>query len=105
MVNTVRGCDYAILVSEPTPFGLHDLSAAVDTLKILGVPCGVIINRYEEGEDLIDEACRKWGVDVLLRIPLCRKIAEGYSQGKTLLQTIPELRSQFKAVLERIGVK
>lgn len=105
MVNTARGCDYVILVSEPTPFGLHDLSAAVDTLKILGVPCGVIINRYEPGENLIDDACKKWGVGVLLRIPLCRKIAEGYSQGKTLLQTAPELRTRFADVLKRIGVK
>lgn len=103
MVTTVRGCDYVILVTEPTPFGLHDLAGAAATLKTLGIACGVIINRAEEGNFSADEYCHANNIDILMKIPFSRKIAEGYASGRTLLRTVPELKSKFAEVLAGLG--
>lgn len=103
MVNSVRDCDYVILVTEPTPFGLHDLGGAVETLKTMGLKCGVIINRSGENDRIAENFCRENHIDILMKIPFSRTIAEGYAAGKTLLQTVPELKGQFAAVLQRLG--
>lgn len=103
MVNTVRDCDYVILVTEPTPFGLHDLAGAVATLKTMQLKCGVIINRAEKNNPEAEEYCRKNNIDILMKIPFSRHIAEGYASGKTLLQSVPELKGQFEKLLQRLG--
>lgn len=103
MVNTVRGCDYVILVTEPTPFGLHDLAGAAATLKTMQIPCGVIVNRAEEKNSIISDFCRKENLELLLQIPFDRKIAEGYAAGKTLLQTAPELQDALARMLAGLG--
>lgn len=100
MVNTVRNCDHVILVTEPTPFGLHDLQAAVETLRTMGVPCGVIVNRYDGTDTIPGDCCRANGIPILMRIPFSRKIAEGCAAGKTLLQSAPELKNEFIAMLK-----
>lgn len=102
MVNTVRDCDYVILVTEPTPFGLHDLSGAVDTLKTMDIPCGVIINRAEKDNSVTEIFCRENSIDILMKIPFSRKIAEGYASGKTLLQSMPELKTIFTGMLNKL---
>jgi len=104
MVTTVRGCDYVILVTEPTPFGLHDLTLAVHTLSLLQIPCGIILNRAGGKSDhLIENYCRETSISILLKIPFSRPLAEGYAQGKRLLQVMPELRNEFQKIWERIG--
>ncbi len=103
MVNTVRDCDYVILVTEPTPFGLHDLAGAVATLKTMNLPCGVIVNRSEPGNHLADDYCRENHIDILMKIPFSRPIAEGYASGKTLLRTVPELKEEFVCMLKKLG--
>ncbi len=103
MVNTVRDCDYVILVTEPTPFGLHDLAGAVATLKTMQLKCGAIINRAEENNPEAEEYCRENNIDILMKIPFSRHIAEGYASGKTLLQSVPELKGQFEKLLQRLG--
>ena len=105
MVNTVRDCDYVLLVTEPTPFGLHDLAGAAATLKTLGLPCGVIVNRWEENNSLAEDYCRENQLDLLMKIPFSRRIAEGYASGRTLLQTMPELKQEFAVMLAGLGAK
>lgn len=105
MVNTVRDCDYVILVTEPTPFGLHDLAGAAATLNTMDIPCGVIINRADENNHSADEYCGANGIDILMKIPFSRQIAGGYASGRTLLQTMPELRTKFADMLAGLGAK
>lgn len=104
MVTTVRGCDYVVLVTEPTPFGLHDLNLAVLTLKMLQIPCGVILNRATETDDsLIETYCQEKGLDLLLKIPYSCQVAEGYSRGLPLLTILPELRAKIMQLRLKIG--
>jgi MinD superfamily P-loop ATPase len=97
--------DYCILVTEPTPFGLHDLRMAMDLTEELGVPYGVIINRSGPYDHLIEEECQRRMRPILLKIPFNRKIAEAYSQGKCLVDALPEWKPAFVSLFEDIQEK
>jgi len=102
VVSSLQGSDFVLLVTEPTPFGLHDLKLAVQVAQELKIPAGVIINReglvYPELEDF----CQSHRLPVLFRIPLDRDIAEGIAQGKTLLDVKPGYKSEFLRVYQEI---
>ncbi len=98
----VRGADVALLVTEPTPFGLHDLELAVEALGRLGLPLGVVVNRAGSGDHRVHELCAAKGVPVLLEIPHDRRIAEAYSRGEVPVATLPELRPGFELLWQRL---
>ena len=102
MVETVKGADFVLLVTEPTPSGLHDLELAVEAVRELEIPQGVIINRVGVGDDRVDDFCRREGIPVLLRIPFQRDIAEGLARGKPLLGLRPQLKAQLKDMMDDI---
>lgn len=102
MVAAVEGADYVLLVTEPTPFGLHDLDLAVATLNQMSVPFGVVINRSDAGDDGVEKYCREKNIQVWMRIPMNRRIAEVYSTGGTLLDAVPELAPPLREMLEKI---
>lgn len=102
VVESVRNCDYCLLVTEPTPFGLHDLALAVETVRQLGVPCGVIINRAVSGETRVHDFCQREKIPVLLEIPLDREIAKLYSEGITLAAGKPEWQADFTGLYNKI---
>ncbi len=91
MIEAVRDTDYVILVSEPTPFGLHDLLLAIEAVKELKLPLGVVINRYGSGNNALEQYCLSKGIPVIARIPHSWKIARAYSQGKLFYNLFPEL--------------
>lgn len=90
-VTAVRGCDVALLVTEPTPFGLHDLKLAVETLRELKVPFAVAVNRSNGKQNRISEFCEKESIPLLLQVPENRRVAEAYSRGEILTSVMPEL--------------
>jgi MinD superfamily P-loop ATPase len=96
VIETVRGSDYCILVTEPTPFGLHDLQLAVATVRELHVPFGVIINCAGIGDDAVEVYCSSESIPLLMKIPWDRRIAEGYSRGEPVVAVSPELKQQFQ---------
>ncbi len=102
VVETVRGSDYLLLVTEPTPFGLHDLRLAVQVADELGIPAGVIINRENGPYPALDEFCANNNLQVLLRIPFERVIAEGVAQGKTLVEIHPRYTDVFRKMIQQI---
>ncbi len=102
MVEVVRDADYCILVTEPTPFGLHDLKLAVKVVRILGKPFSVLINKAMDNSTLIDRYCRQEKIPVVLHIPYSMELAKGYSQGKPAVHVLPELKSQLNSILIRI---
>ncbi len=102
-VESINDADYVILVTEPTPFGLHDLKLAVTVLKNFNIPGGVIINRSDLGDDRVLRYCESENIPVLLEIPFQRDIAEGYARGKNLVETVPELRTIFSDLLTNIA--
>jgi MinD superfamily P-loop ATPase len=104
VVETMRGSDFLLLVTEPTPFGLHDLRLAVQVGLEMGIPTGVIINRENGHYPALDEFSSDNHLAVLLRIPFERVIAEGVAQGKTLVEIHPEYRDLFREVFNEVAV-
>lgn len=102
VVEAVKGSDFCLLVTEPTPFGLHDLSLAVEVVRKLQIPCGVIINRVGVGDETVERYCLEEEIPVLLRIPLDREIATLYSKGIPLIQGMPEWRDAFVMLFQDI---
>jgi MinD superfamily P-loop ATPase len=101
-VEAMRGADYLLLVTEPTPFGLHDLKLAVETIRELGMPHGVLVNRSDLGNDEVKKYCAREQIDILLEIPFDRKLAEAYSRGEMAVKALPEYKKRFTDLFERI---
>jgi MinD superfamily P-loop ATPase len=102
VVETMRGSDYLILVSEPTPFGLHDLRLAAQVAEELDLPVGVVVNRETGAYPPMDGYLADHSLPVLLRIPFERVIAEGVAQGRTLIDIHPEYAGSFRAMYRQI---
>lgn len=102
VIATVRGSDFVVLVTEPTPFGLHDLRLAVDMLRELSIPFGVVVNRMGAGDDRVHRFCREEDIPILLEIPDDRRIAEAYSRGGLVVDALPEYASHFTTLLWNI---
>lgn len=102
MVETINNVDYILLVTEATPFGLHDLKLAVAVLRKLGKPCGVIINKSDLGDKSTLNWCRNENLTVHLQIPFDRDIAAEYASGTPLLTHHPELKDSFTSLLTEI---
>jgi MinD superfamily P-loop ATPase len=102
VVETMEGSDYIILVTEPTPFGLHDLAMAVEVVKKLEIPHGVIINRTGIGDTKVSDYCKAKNIPILMEIPFDRKIAELYSQGVPFVHRYSEWSVKFKQLFNTI---
>jgi MinD superfamily P-loop ATPase len=101
-VETVRGSDFCVLVTEPTPFGLHDLKIAVQVLRSMAVPLGVVVNRAGLGDRKVYDYCRTEGIRVMMEIPYQRKIAELYSRGIPFTIEMPEWTTKFHELYDQI---
>jgi len=98
VIEAVRGSDFVLLVTEPTPFGLHDLRLAVELVRRLDLPCGVVINRDGIGDDGVEQYCLAEEIPILQRIPDDRRVAHAYSRGEAIVEALPEYREQFSAL-------
>ena len=102
VVEAVKDSNFCLLVTEPTPFGLNDLVLAVETVRKLNIPCGVVLNRAGVGDGKVEEYCREQNIPILLTIPLDTEIAGLYSKGITLVEGMPQWKESFLKLLGRI---
>jgi len=103
VVEAAKGSDFCLLVTEPTPFGLNDLVLAVETVRELGIPCGVVLNRAEVGDTNVERYCLRENIPVMLTIPLDTQIARFYSRGVALVDGMPGWKKDFITLFDRIG--
>ena len=104
VVESIKGSDFCLLVTEPTPFGLNDLVLAVELVRKLGIPCGIVLNRADAGDAGVEQYCMNEGIPILLRIPLDMDIARLYSKGIPLIEGIPAWRQSFEGLFNGIQV-
>jgi len=102
VVEAVGGCDKVLLVTEPTPFGLHDLGLALDTIGKLEIPCEVVVNRAGSNMEPTRRLCADRGVEIAAELPDSRSIAEAYSRGEMAVDADPEFRDRFLALLSHV---
>ena len=103
VVEAIKDSDFCLLVTEPTPFGLNDLVLAVETVRQLRIPCGIVLNRAGVGDGKTEEYCRKENIPILLTIPLDMNIAGLYSKGVPLVEGMPDYKNSFVELYEKIG--
>ncbi|MFH1243371.1 MAG: ATP-binding protein [Pseudomonadota bacterium] len=102
VITAMKGTDFVLLVTEPTPFGLHDLKLAVEVVKILGIPAGLVINKADMGDDKVKAYAQEETLPILMEIPFDRSIAEIYSRGDLLVEVMPEYKEQFLGLYRRM---
>lgn len=102
VIAAVKGADFCILVTEPTPFGLNDLELAVEVVQQLKIPVGVVINRCDIGDEKVKKFCDQKNIPVLMEILEERLIAEAYSRGQMIIDVVPEYNAKFQDLFRRI---
>jgi len=102
VIAAMKDVDFILLVTEPTPFGLYDLKLAVGAVNILKIPCGLVINRSDIGDEKVKEYATEEGLPVLMEIPFDRRIAETYSRGEALVEVMPEWKEKFLELYHQI---
>ena len=102
VIASMKDADFVLLVTEPTPFGLHDLKLAVGAVNILKIPCGLVINRSDMGDDGVKKYAEEEDVPVLMEIPFDRRIAEAYSRGEMIVEAMPEWKEEFTKLYNNI---
>jgi MinD superfamily P-loop ATPase len=102
VIETVKGSDFCLLVTEPTPFGLNDLELAVGMAERLNIPTGVVVNRANVGDRGVWDFCREKDISILMEIPMDQRIAELYSKGIPFVREMDEYRSAFRELFDAI---
>ncbi len=102
VIESVKESDYTILVTEPTPFGLHDLILAVEVLRKLKIPHGVVLNKCDIGDHKVEEYCKKNSIPILLSIPLDKEIAVAYSKGIPIVKINSSYEQKFNQLFQKI---
>ncbi|MGB7297392.1 MAG: ATP-binding protein [Candidatus Aminicenantales bacterium] len=105
VIESLKRSEFCLLVTEPTPFGLHDLELAAGAAREMRIPCGVVLNRASlgNGDEAVRDFCARESLPVMMTIPFDRKIAEAYSRGQTVLEAFPAYRKAFLELFENIG--
>jgi MinD superfamily P-loop ATPase len=102
VVEAVKGVDLVLLVTEPTPFGLNDLKLAIELVRKMNLPFAVVINRYGIGNEEVEKHCKAQNINVIMKLPDDRRIAEAYSTGQIIVDLFSEYRHQFSELYEYV---
>ncbi|MEA1934445.1 MAG: ATP-binding protein [Thermodesulfobacteriota bacterium] len=102
VIAATKDTNFVLMVTEPTPFGLHDLKLGVEAVKLLGIPCGLVINRSDIGSDDVKKYAKKENLPILMEIPFDRRIAEVYSKGRLVVEEMPEWKENFLKLFSQI---
>jgi MinD superfamily P-loop ATPase len=99
MIETSKDADFVLLITEPTPFGLHDLSLAVEVVRKLNKNFGIVINRFGIGDEKIFDYCQIENIPIIATIPNNKEIARLYSMGKLVYSEVPEVKDALNKVI------
>ncbi|MBU2513544.1 ATP-binding protein [bacterium] len=102
VIAAMKDTDFVLMVTEPTPFGLHDLILAVEAVNELGIPKGLVINRSDVGDNGVKDYARQNNIPILMEIPFDRTIAELYSRGELLAEHSPDWKNAFLSLYQKI---
>lgn len=102
MIEAIRDSDFCLLITEPTPLGLHDLELSLEAIRLMNIPGGLVINRWQGEEQELAALSNKTGIPILERIPFSPELARAYMQGRDPLQAMPALRSIIINIISHV---
>lgn len=103
VAEALKGVNYCLLVAEDTPFGLSDLELTVSLVRSMGIPFGLIVNRWAGNNSLLEGYADEQGIPVLLKLPFDRDAARIYAEGGLLVHHLPFYRQAFEDLLLKLG--
>ncbi len=103
VIAAIKDVDFVLLVTDPTPFGLYDLKLAVAVTRHMGLPFGVVLNRWGVGDDRVERYLEEEGIALLLRIPDDPRIARAYAEGRTIAEALPEMAGDFSKLYRKLA--
>ncbi|MGI6434959.1 MAG: 4Fe-4S binding protein [Syntrophomonadaceae bacterium] len=101
-IESIRDSDYCLLVTEPTPLGIHDLELSLEAVGLLGIPAGLVLNRWQGDDQALGDLADKTGVPILARIPFSTELARAYMQGRDPLQAMPSLHNILSDIIKQV---
>ena len=104
VIEAVKGVDFVLLVTEPTPFGLNDLKLAVSLVREMKLAFAVAINRYGIGDEEVEKYCKVENIEIAMKLPDDRRIAEAYSSGQMIVEALPEYKDYFVQLAKMIEI-
>lgn len=105
VIAAIQDADFVLLVTEPTPFGYNDLVLAVETVRMVGLPFGIVVNRHDVGSSIIHDYAEKEGIPIMMEIPDRRDIAEHYARGVMMCDALPEMKEKFQSLYNDIKTR
>lgn len=105
MFESVKDSDYCVLVTESTPFGFNDLKLAINVLRQINISFGIVINKYDENFNKLDEYIHDNKLNLLLKIPFSMAIAESYSKGELPSETIKDYRQMMIGLFNKVIIE
>ena len=102
VMESVRNADYCVLVAEPTVFGVHNLEMVYQLVKMLGKPCGVILNKSAQGKNPSETFCKENQILIIADIPYDRKLDQMTSDARIAAREDATYKDIFEAILARI---
>ncbi len=102
VIESIKNTDFVLMVTEPTPFGLHDLKLGIEAVKLMNIPCAIVINRSDIGTSKTKEYAKENNIPILMEMPFDRRIAEIYSKGKLIVEELPEWKKEFINLYRKI---
>lgn len=101
-VAAVEDSDFAIVVTEPTPFGVSDMKMVVEMLREMKIPFGVFVNKADIGDMEVYDYCREEKIEILGEIPFDKDIATYYSKGEVFSNFMPHYKEVFENLLQAV---
>ena len=102
VVEVLKGIDFVVLVTEPTPFGFYDLKIACSLVKKLGIPFGIVINQSDGKDDIIEKFAVEERIEIIKRIPFSLEFAEKYSEGIIDVNFFPDLKTSILDFVKKL---
>ena len=99
VVEAMKASDYIVLVTEPTPFGFHDLRMTFDVVREMNIPFGLVVNKAGMGDRKVYDFCREHDIPILLEVPFRRELARTYASGETWVNLFPDMKEKFADLL------
>jgi MinD superfamily P-loop ATPase len=102
VVEAMKSSDYILLVTEPTPFGFHDLRMTFDVVRDMGIPFGLVVNKAGVGTRDVYDFCDEHDIPIHLEIPFRQDLAKTYAAGLMWIEHFPELMHSFSDLLDQL---
>jgi len=108
VIASLKGSDYVVAVTEPTPSALHDLERVLFLSDKIGVPSGIVLNKFDLEKSFcskIEDFAKKKGIPIIGRIPYRHDFVEATIKMKPVVEINPAYADLFAGIAQNAIAK